>query len=259
MASALPASDAVEAVEASRQEGNARVAAGDHAEALRHYTIAIQLSKRRDHTLLSNRAFAFTKLGHFGRAVEDADEAIALQPGWPKGHFRKAEAQRLSGRHRKARRTYAAALALDPTDAAVARRHDQEKVDAVAEEGQPLRFGGVGIGVGLILGILIVMAQSGVRHLLRAEGFGGALALAVVGGVVGGACHLIRESQAEALCAKPSIPNDEYVRGMFPDAKIEAQPSEPRGEDTTVGAEHGRPGPRFRQKRSQNKSYRNRL
>ena len=41
------------------------------------------------HEFYANRALGHIKLKQFDEALEDAEIAIALKPGWPKGHFRK--------------------------------------------------------------------------------------------------------------------------------------------------------------------------
>lgn len=44
--------------------------------------------------LLGNRSYCLEKLGRYEEALADAEAALALQPGWPKGSFRKGKALR---------------------------------------------------------------------------------------------------------------------------------------------------------------------
>ena len=70
-------------VEELKQQGNECVKGGKYSEAILHYTHAIQLDKT-NHLLYSNRSLAFLKLDQYYFALEDAKEAIKLQPNWPK-------------------------------------------------------------------------------------------------------------------------------------------------------------------------------
>jgi len=54
----------------------------------------------------SNRAAAYTKSGKLDEAIADADQAIALKPGWAKGYSRKAAAEQLKGKKDSALTTY---------------------------------------------------------------------------------------------------------------------------------------------------------
>lgn len=46
------------------------------------------------HRLLGNRSYCLEKLGRYEEALADAEAALALCPGWPKGSFRKGKALR---------------------------------------------------------------------------------------------------------------------------------------------------------------------
>ena len=70
-------------VDELRQQGNDCVKAGNYSEAVIHYTHAVQQDKT-NHLLYSNRSLAFLKLDQYYFALEDAKEAIRLQPNWPK-------------------------------------------------------------------------------------------------------------------------------------------------------------------------------
>ena len=45
-----------------------------------------------NHVFYSNRSVAYTALERFEPALADADECVRLQPGWAKGHQRRAAA-----------------------------------------------------------------------------------------------------------------------------------------------------------------------
>nr|XP_027215757.1 STI1-like protein [Penaeus vannamei] len=73
-----------------RERGNECMRANNYAEAVLHYSHAIKLDSSSPQ-LYSNRSYGFLKLQHFYHALEDANEAIRLDPNWAKGYFRKAE------------------------------------------------------------------------------------------------------------------------------------------------------------------------
>lgn len=68
-------------------------------------------------TLLCNRSAALAKLARFDEALRDAEQTVALRPGWVKGHHRKAQALVELGMLEEARDTYCLAAELDPENA----------------------------------------------------------------------------------------------------------------------------------------------
>lgn len=66
-----------------REKGNECVRAGNYAEAILHYSHAIKQDSSSPQ-LYSNRSFAFLKLQQYYYALEDANEAIRLDPTWAK-------------------------------------------------------------------------------------------------------------------------------------------------------------------------------
>ncbi|XP_032917088.1 tetratricopeptide repeat protein 31 [Catharus ustulatus] len=66
---------------------------GQHNEAVWAFTVALEMNPR-EHRLLGNRSYCLEKLGRYEEALADAEAALALQPGWPKGSFRKGKALR---------------------------------------------------------------------------------------------------------------------------------------------------------------------
>ncbi|CCW61146.1 unnamed protein product [Phytomonas sp. EM1] len=90
---------------AGKAEGNRLVAAGDFPAAAAAYTVAIELTDGRRDLLpneaeltelhrgaLLNRSLCAYRLGKFLDAAKDAERAIALAPGNPKGYYRLAQA-----------------------------------------------------------------------------------------------------------------------------------------------------------------------
>ncbi|NXB08789.1 TTC31 protein, partial [Cnemophilus loriae] len=73
--------------------GIAAAQVGQHTEAVSAFTVALELNPR-EHRLLGNRSYCLEKLGRYEEALADAEAALALQPGWPKGYFRKGKALR---------------------------------------------------------------------------------------------------------------------------------------------------------------------
>jgi tetratricopeptide (TPR) repeat protein len=67
--------------------------------------------------VLSNRSFAYLKLGLFEKSLNDAVECAKLRPDWSKSHFRKAEVYRHLGRWSDAASAYDKASKCDPNDA----------------------------------------------------------------------------------------------------------------------------------------------
>lgn len=76
---------------AFKDEGNELFKAGEYLKAAAAYTKAIK-AEPKNHVFYSNRSQAFLKLSKCGKAVEDADKCIALEPTFVKGYHRKASA-----------------------------------------------------------------------------------------------------------------------------------------------------------------------
>lgn len=73
------AADPAQAVaEARKEDGNAAFRAGRYEEAVRHYSAAAQLYPRCA-VYYANRAMAYLKLGSYGAAEADCDEALKLE------------------------------------------------------------------------------------------------------------------------------------------------------------------------------------
>ncbi|NXR32051.1 TTC31 protein, partial [Zosterops hypoxanthus] len=85
---------------------------GQHTEAVWAFTVALELNPR-EHRLLGNRSYCLEKLGRYEEALADAEAALALCPGWPKGSFRKGKALRGLKRYAEAARTFEELLLQD--------------------------------------------------------------------------------------------------------------------------------------------------
>ncbi|NWS05602.1 TTC31 protein, partial [Motacilla alba] len=85
---------------------------GQHTEAVWAFTVALELNPR-EHRLLGNRSYCLEKLGRYEEALADAEAALALRPGWPKGSFRKGKALRGLQRYAEAARAFEELLLQD--------------------------------------------------------------------------------------------------------------------------------------------------
>lgn len=70
-------------------------------DAVAAYTEAITLDGV-SHFLFSNRSAAYVGANKYEEALKDAEQAIALNPTWPKGYFRKSVALNAMKKHREA-------------------------------------------------------------------------------------------------------------------------------------------------------------
>ncbi|CCW69132.1 unnamed protein product [Phytomonas sp. Hart1] len=105
-----------------KAKGNSCFQAAKYQPAVDFYTQAIELAKTP--TLLCNRAFAYIKLELPGAALSDADEAILLEPGFPKAHYRKASAHLFLGKYKDALKDLTLLLKLVPTDKDAKTKYD---------------------------------------------------------------------------------------------------------------------------------------
>ncbi|EFP11926.1 CRE-PPH-5 protein, partial [Caenorhabditis remanei] len=78
------------------------------------YSIAIELHPTA--MLYGNRAQAYLKKELYGAALEDADNAISMDPSYVKGFYRRATANMALGRFRKALADYQAVFKVVPND-----------------------------------------------------------------------------------------------------------------------------------------------
>lgn len=198
--------------EGFKLEGNGYLGSGDPVRAIKPYTQAIALTPN-DHTLYSNRAFAFTKACKYERALIDADKAVELMPRWAKGHFRRGEALRLSGLHARALDAYEKAAQIDPSDEHVASCVREASQQACVHRTFAQRMVYVGVAVGVLLAGFIF-----------ASGKKGSLASSVVvlilGAPIAQLVVMIWEHTRDARVAAPSMSNNDFVLTQFPSLQL---------------------------------------
>ncbi|NXW86912.1 TTC31 protein, partial [Alopecoenas beccarii] len=89
---------------------------GRFAEAVTAFSEAVRLNPR-EHRLFGNRSYCYEKLRRYEEALRDATVALWLQPGWPKGLFRKGKALRGLQRYTEAISTFEELLHRDSANA----------------------------------------------------------------------------------------------------------------------------------------------
>ncbi|XP_069696331.1 stress-induced-phosphoprotein 1-like [Periplaneta americana] len=155
--------DLGEEVQELKEKGNECVRNKKYAESIFHYTHAIKLDPR-NYSLYSNRSLAFLKMQQFYFAMEDAKETIRLKPDWAKGYFRKAEVEFSTFHFSDALISYGLALKLQPNDPsileAIVKTSQERQKDRKADDQIPW----LGAGVGIIMGVIIVIADHILTH-----------------------------------------------------------------------------------------------
>ena len=102
--------------------GNEAFSEANYAQAAIFYTEAIELAPKESllfPTLYSNRSFANMKLGRLTEALSDADKAVALDPTYCKGLFRRGLALHALKRYPEAAVVLSKALELEPTNKSI--------------------------------------------------------------------------------------------------------------------------------------------
>ncbi|NXP12387.1 TTC31 protein, partial [Thinocorus orbignyianus] len=92
--------------------GNEAAQKGRYAEAVQAFTEAVRLNPR-EHRLFGNRSYCYEKLQRYEEALRDAQVSLGLQPGWPKGFFRKGKALRGLKHYAEAASVFEELLRLD--------------------------------------------------------------------------------------------------------------------------------------------------
>lgn len=159
---------------------------GDYVNAMKWYSQAIVLSPK-DGALYSNRSFSFLRLKLTSRALEDADQALRLKPGWAKAHFRRAEALSQAGLHMEALEEYEAGAEIDPRDEHLRAQCDAARVRWTAASRREKMIAAVGtaIGVCLVLVLLLARPDGGGGGSSERPGLVTSIASVVVGGLLG--------------------------------------------------------------------------
>ena len=101
--------------------GNECVKSGDHAVAIKLFTVAIERNPPKEelHLYHSNRSVCALSLKRFPMAIADAEKCVALKPDWSKGYSRLGAAHFYAGNLKESVKAYASGLALDPTNATI--------------------------------------------------------------------------------------------------------------------------------------------
>ncbi|KJH52164.1 putative S-(hydroxymethyl)glutathione dehydrogenase/class III alcohol dehydrogenase [Dictyocaulus viviparus] len=94
------------------------------------YDVAIELySMAIEHhptaVLYGNRSMAYLKKELYGSALEDANNAINIDPSYAKGYYRRATANMALARFKKALADYATVVRAHPNDADAKRKYDE--------------------------------------------------------------------------------------------------------------------------------------
>lgn len=128
-----------EEAEKHKAAGNAELAAGRHAEAVKEYTAAIE-AWPQNAIYFANRAAALTHLGRAEEAVADCDKAIALNPDYARAYSRLGAALHSLGRFQEAiERGYDKALQLEPTNEAVIKNKSEAQQAMLLQQQQQQR------------------------------------------------------------------------------------------------------------------------
>ncbi|XP_067005371.1 stress-induced-phosphoprotein 1 [Anabrus simplex] len=150
-------------VQELKMKGNTCFKNENYAEAVLHYSHGIKLDPE-NYSLYSNRSLAFLKMQQFYLAMEDAKQTIRLKPDWAKGYFRKAEVEFSTFHFSDALLSYGHALQLQPKDPsimeAMLRASQERQKDRKADDQIPW----LGAGVGIIMGVIIVIADHILTH-----------------------------------------------------------------------------------------------
>ena len=101
--------------------GNECVKSGDHAVAIKLFTVAIERNPPKEelHLYHSNRSVCALSLKRFPMAIADAEQCVVLKPDWSKGYSRLGAAHFYAGNLKESVKAYASGLALDPTNATI--------------------------------------------------------------------------------------------------------------------------------------------
>ncbi len=114
------------AITKAKEDGNAAFKKGELAEAIKMYTLAVDVAASRPlweshqiacnelSAVLANRSAALAEVKDYISALCDAEAVIKLKRPWSKGHYRKGKALAGLGRHREAREAYEVGMQFDP-------------------------------------------------------------------------------------------------------------------------------------------------
>jgi stress-induced-phosphoprotein 1 len=98
--------------------GNAEFKAKNFEKAIEIYTDALNETPT-DHTILGNRAMAYSNLQKFEEMLKDAEKCIEIKPDWGKGYHRKGAALHKLGKFEESAEAYSKGLSIDPKNASM--------------------------------------------------------------------------------------------------------------------------------------------
>ncbi|KAJ3813470.1 hypothetical protein EV368DRAFT_84154 [Lentinula lateritia] len=135
-----------QAVNNTKEEGNAFYKMHKHKEALGRYTMAASIAVQRPpwesnqlmreelSTVLSNRSASYFESEDYISALADAETVIAIRRNWSKGHFRKARSLVGLGKLDEAVESLQVGLAFEPNNAELGAY--LEDIQKMMKEGQ---------------------------------------------------------------------------------------------------------------------------
>ncbi|CAB3398804.1 unnamed protein product [Caenorhabditis bovis] len=115
--------DAVHKANLIKNEANQFFKDQAYDVAIELYTMAIEYNPTA--MLYGNRSMAYLKKELYGIALEDADQAIALDPSYVKGFYRRATANMALARFKKALADYQAVVKARPNDPDAKRKFEE--------------------------------------------------------------------------------------------------------------------------------------
>mmetsp|Transcript_13450 Transcript_13450/g.23933 ORF Transcript_13450/g.23933 Transcript_13450/m.23933 type:complete len:431 (+) Transcript_13450:177-1469(+) len=126
-------------VEELKRRGNAAVKFESFPEAEALYSKAIEHDSKNV-ALYGNRAMVRGSMGRFKEALEDAEAAIAVNPEWVKGYYRKATSLAGLKRFDEAKAAFEEVLNLDPKNKAAKAELDKIPARKAAHEASEARI-----------------------------------------------------------------------------------------------------------------------
>ncbi|CAI5785022.1 repeat 31 isoform X1 [Podarcis lilfordi] len=114
--------------------GNETAKQGGYQEAVLLFTEAVKLNPR-EYRFFGNRSFCYERLCCYAEALRDAQVALSLHPGWPKGLFRKGKALMGLKRYAEAVRTFEELLHFDGFRGDAAVQLEKCRVQLLLENG----------------------------------------------------------------------------------------------------------------------------
>jgi len=115
------------AAEQWKNNGNAAFQKGNHAEAVRCYSKAIEIDPNNA-VYFTNRATAYAGMQDWEKELEDANKSLTLKADWVKGFFRKGQALVELKRYEEGVDAYRKAVSLDPKNEDITGRMKEAEV-----------------------------------------------------------------------------------------------------------------------------------